>query len=124
MRVLLDTHAVLWWLSDDHALSEAARAAIANPENEPLISVASLWEIAIKRSLGRLETPDDLPTTIEAEGFAWLAVGTHHAWNVRALPFHHRDPFDRLLIAQALGDRLPVITTDPHFDAYGVEVLW
>ena len=124
MRVLLDTHAVLWWLSDDHALSEAARAAIANPENEPLISVASLWAIAIKRSLGRLETPDDLPATIEAEGFAWLAVGTHHAWNVRALPFHHRDPFDRLLIAQALGDRLPVITTDPHFDAYGVEVLW
>ena len=124
MRVLLDTHAVLWWLSDDQALSEAARAAIANPENEPLISVASLWEIAIKRSLGRLETPDDLPATIEAEGFAWLAVGRHHAWSVSALPLHHRDPFDRLLIAQALADGLPVITTDPHFDAYGVEVLW
>ena len=97
---------------------------IAAPEHEPLVSVASLWEIAIKRSLGKLDAPDDLPSTIEGEGFGWLPVGTHHAWNVSALPSHHRDPFDRLLIAQALAGGLAVITADPHFNAYGVEVLW
>jgi PIN domain nuclease of toxin-antitoxin system len=111
-------------LTDDPALSETARTVIAKPENESLVSVASLWEIAIKRSLGKLDAPDDLASTIEAEGFASLPIGTHHAWNVGALPFHQLNPFDRLLIAQALGDGLPVLTTDPHFDASGVEVLW
>jgi PIN domain nuclease of toxin-antitoxin system len=123
-RVLVDTHALLWWLTDDAALSPAARSTLADPASEPLVSVASLWEIAIKRSLGRLAAPDDLPERISGEGFAWLNVGAHHAWKVRELPGHHRDPFDRLLVAQALVEHLPVMTGDPSFGSYGVEICW
>jgi PIN domain nuclease of toxin-antitoxin system len=123
-RLLLDTHALLWWLTDDAALSPTARQALADPGIEPLVSAASLWEIAIKRSLGKLTAPDDLPERIVDEGFSWLPVSPLHAWQVRELPAHHRDPFDRLLVAQALAEHLPVITADPRFDAYGVEVRW
>jgi PIN domain nuclease of toxin-antitoxin system len=123
-RLLVDTHVVLWWLADDPALSATARDAIADPTNEPLVSAASVWEIAIKRSLGRLTTPDDLPDRVAAEGFAWLPISAHHAWRVRELPLHHRDPFDRILVAQALTERLPVVTGDAHFGEYGVEVRW
>ncbi len=123
-RLLVDTRALLWWLSDDAALSERARALIADPANEPLVSVASLWEIAIKQSLGKLVAPADLPETIVAEGFALLPIGAQHAWRVRALPQHHRDPFDRLLIAQALVEGLPILTGDAAFGAYGVGVRW
>jgi PIN domain nuclease of toxin-antitoxin system len=123
-RLLVDTHALLWWLIDDRRLSEAAREHLADPANEPLVSVASLWEIAIKRSLGKLAAPDDLPDRIASEGFGWLGFEAHHAWEVRRLPMHHRDPFDRLLVVQALIERLPVITADPRFVAYGVEVRW
>src|SRR3954464_6378048 len=108
-RLLVDTHALLWWLTDDPALSAAARAAIADPENEPAVSAASIWEIAIKRSIGKLSAPDDLPKTIIAEGFTMLPIDAEHAWRVRELPLHHRDPFDRLLIAQALAQRIPVV---------------
>lgn len=123
-RLLLDTHALLWWLVDDPALSLPARDALADPGNEPLVSAASVWEIAIKRSLGKLTAPDDLPDRIAEQGFSWLPVNAAHAWQVRALPAHHRDPFDRLLIAQALTERLPIITTDARFTDYGVEVYW
>jgi PIN domain nuclease of toxin-antitoxin system len=123
-RLLVDTHAVLWWLADDPSLSPAARDAIADPSNEPLISAASVWEIAIKRSLGKVTVPDDLPATIVAEGFAWLPVTAMHAWEVRNLATHHRDPFDRMLIAQALAERIPVVTGDQRFAAYGVESRW
>ena len=123
-RLLVDTHALLWWLADDPALSAAARAAIADGANEPLVSAASLWEIAIKQSLGKLTVPHDLPETIASEGFAVLAVDAQHAWRVRELPLHHRDPFDRLLVAQALTQQIPIVTTDPQFAAYGVNVRW
>jgi PIN domain nuclease of toxin-antitoxin system len=123
-RLLVDTHVVLWWLADDPALSPTARDAIADPTNEPLVSAASVWEIAIKRSLGKLTTRDDLPDRIAAEGFAWLPISAQHAWRVRELPLHHRDPFDRILVAQALTERLPVVTDDAHFGEYGVEVRW
>ncbi len=123
-RLLLDTHVLLWWLADDPALSAPAREALADPATEPLVSAASVWEIAIKRSLGKLTVPDDLPDRIVREGFAWLPVTGAHAWQVRDLPAHHRDPFDRLLIAQALTERLPIITGDARFDAYRVPVLW
>ena len=123
-RLLVDTHALLWWLADDPGLSPAARGALADPTHEPLVSTASLWEIAVKRSLGKLEVPDDLPAQILADGFAWMSVEPAHAWAVRSLPLHHRDPFDRLLIAQAIVERLPVVTADARFAAYGVEACW
>jgi PIN domain nuclease of toxin-antitoxin system len=123
-RLLVDTHALLWWLTDDPALSPTAREALADPANEPLVSAASVWEIAIKRSLGRLTAPDDLPDRITDEGFAWLPISAAHSWQVRDLPAHHDDPFDRLLVAQALVERVPIITTDPRFADYGVEVRW
>jgi PIN domain nuclease of toxin-antitoxin system len=92
-RLLVDTHALLWWLTDDPRLSEKAREALADPANDVLVSTASVWEIAIKRALGKLSAPDDLPDHIEAQGFSWLPVGAEHAWHVRELPPHHRDPF-------------------------------
>ncbi len=123
-RLLVDTHALLWWLTDDPALSPTAREALADPANGPLVSAASVWEIAIKRSLGKLTAPEDLPERISAEGFSWLAISPAHAWQVRDLPNHHRDPFDRMLIAQALTEHVPVITTDSRFTQYGVEIRW
>jgi PIN domain nuclease of toxin-antitoxin system len=123
-RVLVDTHALLWWLTDDAALSPAAREALADPAREPLVSTASLWEIAIKRSLGKLAVPDDLPDRVVDEGFAWLPVDASHAWRVRDLPVHHRDPFDRLIVAQALVEGVPVLTADSRFGGYGVDVRW
>jgi PIN domain nuclease of toxin-antitoxin system len=123
-RLLVDTHALLWWLTDDPALSPEAREALGDPANEPLVSAATVWEIAIKRALGKLTAPDDLPDRIADEGFVWLPITAVHAWAVRDLPAHHRDPFDRLLAAQALIERLPVITTDGRFADYGVEIRW
>jgi PIN domain nuclease of toxin-antitoxin system len=106
------------------ALSPTARTLLEDPENEPLVSIASLWEIAIKRSLGKLEVADELPSTIDATGFDWLGIEREHAWVVRSLPHHHRDPFDRLLIAQALTERLPLVSSDAQLDAYGIERVW
>jgi PIN domain nuclease of toxin-antitoxin system len=123
-RLLVDTHVLLWWLTGDPSLSATARTQIADPQNEPLVSIASLWEIATKRSLGKLTAPDDLPDRIPNEGFSWLSVSASHAWEVRQLPMHHRDPFDRVLVAQALIERLPVVTADPRFQPYGVDVRW
>lgn len=123
-RLLVDTHALLWWLADDPSLSPTAREAIADPTNEPLVSAASVWEIAIKRGLGKLVAPDDLPDRIADEGFAWLHITAQHAWHVRDLPMYHGDPFDRLLVAQALIERVPIVTTDARFGEYGVDVRW
>ena len=123
-RLLVDTHALLWWLADDPGLSATAREALAEPANDVLVSTASVWEIAIKRALGKLSAPDDLPAHIEAQGFGWLPVQAAHAWQVRDLPPHHRDPFDRLLVAQSLVEQLPVVSADARFSAYGVDVRW
>ena len=123
-RLLVDTHALLWWLTDDPGLSPTAREALADPANGVLVSTASVWEIAIKLALGKLTAPDDLPTHIEAQGFDWLAVEAQHAWQVRDLPPHHGDPFDRLLVAQALSERIAIVSADAHFGAYGVETRW
>lgn len=123
-RLLVDTHVLLWWREDDPALSASARALIADPANDPLVSIASLWEIAIKRSLGKLHVPDDLPDTTVERGFAWLPLTPRHAWEVCGLPHHHRDPFDRLLVAQARVEDMPIVSADPRFAAYGVDVRW
>jgi PIN domain nuclease of toxin-antitoxin system len=123
-RLLVDTHALLWWLSDDPGLSEDARAAMADPSATLLVSSASVWEIAIKRALGRLTAPDDLLDVIADEGFSLLPVSGEHAWEVRRLPTHRRDPFDRLLVAQARLEGALVVTADPSFGEYDVARLW
>ncbi len=122
--LLVDTQALLWWLTDDPALSSIARAEIADPANEPLVSAASVWEIAIKRALGKLTAPDDLLDSVRDGGFSWLPIVPEHAWAVGALPPHHGDPFDRLLIAQAQVEGLTVVTSDERFAEYGVAVRW
>jgi PIN domain nuclease of toxin-antitoxin system len=124
MRLLLDTHAFLWWLSDDRRLSTAARDAIREPHAIVHVSAATIWEIAIKAKLGRLDVRDsDLVAEIEANGFTELAITARHAQSAGALPRHHDDPFDRMLIAQAQMEDLVVVTHDRRFRRYGVQIL-
>lgn len=127
MKLLLDTHALIWFQAGDRRLSKAARQAIEADDAELLISAATVWEMAIKASLGRLTLPGPVDTYIAekvGQGFRTLAVSWAHTAGVEDLPWHHRDPFDRLLVAQALSERCPVITRDRVFRKYGVEVIW
>lgn len=125
MKLLLDSHAYLWWLADDPALSDAARVAISDPGNVVLVSAATIWEVEIKRALGRLDAGSaDLVAEIEANRFAELPVRAAHAAAAARLPAHHGDPFDRMIIAQAQVDGLVCVTRDAAFDAYGVATLW
>jgi PIN domain nuclease of toxin-antitoxin system len=122
---IVDTHVLLWFLTGDSRLSSSARKIIEAPRNVLLVSVASLWEIAIKRAKGHLIAPHDLPAILGERGFELLAIRPEHAWRVADLPLQdHRDPFDRMLAAQALIEGLPLITTDVAFDAYGVDRRW
>lgn len=123
-RLLIDSHVLLWHVEDDARLGPAPTAAMEASDAEVFVSTASLWEIAIKASVGKLEVPDDLPRQVEEMGFELLPVTAEHAWRVRSLPHHHGDPFDRLLIAQAQLERLPVVTADPAFGEYDVAVVW
>lgn len=127
-RLLIDTHAYLWFVFDDERLSPGASAAIADAAIVKALSVASLWEIAIKVSLGKLELGTSLDRFLadEVEGreIELLAIKNTHLTRVAGLPFHHRDPFDRLLIAQALVEGLSIATADPRFAAYGVRTIW
>ena len=128
MRVLVDTRAFLWWVEGDRALPVKARAALADPDNECLISLVSVWELAIKASLGKLKLA--LPVQryvvehVAANGFAMLDIRMAHVGRIESLAKHHGDPFDRLLIAQALEEKLPVVTADPIFRVYGVKRVW
>ena len=124
MRLLVDSHVLLWHVRDDPRLRPAPTAAIEAEDADVAVSTASLWELAIKSALGKLTVPDDLPAQVEAMGFEWLPVTAKHAWAVRELPPNHGDPFDRLLVAQARLERLPVVTADQQFAEYGVEVVW
>lgn len=128
MKLLLDTHAFLWWVAASPALGRRARSAIRNGRNECFVSVASGWEIAIKASLGTLKIEGALdrflPEQLAANSFQPLPVDLKHCARVGVLPFHHRDPFDRLLVAQALEDDLAIVTADPVFAKYGVERVW
>jgi len=127
VRLLLDSHVFLWWLRDDRRLSRRARAAIAAPGASVVVSAASIWEIAIKLSLGKLQWRDRPGATLErsitACGFGELPVTARHAATVRNLPPHHGDPFDRLLVAQALTEDLRIVTADDVFALYGAAVL-
>lgn len=128
MRILLDTHSFLWFVSDDAHLSTTARSLMEDGGNELLLSMASVWEIAIKVSLGKLslDQPLDsfLPTQLEHNDIDILPIELSHSLKVAALPFSHRDPFDRMLIAQSLVEELPILGADQLFDLYGVRRLW
>ena len=127
MKLLLDTHALLWFQAGDRRLSRTARAAIEARNAEPILSAAAVWEMAIKASLGRLRVPDSVERYAQekiGQGYSVLAVSWEHAARVERLPWHHRDPFDRLLAAQALVERCPVVTRDRVFKKYGVDVVW
>lgn len=127
MRLLLDTQIFVWYLDQAARIPTVARQAIDDADNAVLVSAAVIWEIAIKASAGRLEIPAGelrrLPRLIEATGFEELPVLARHAAGVYVLPWHHRDPFDRLMIAQARDESLTLVTVDPAIRAYDVSVL-
>lgn len=128
LRLLLDTHALLWWLAGDKALSEPARRAIAEPANGVLVSAASLWEITTKHRLGKLPgvaaIVHDLEAVVGDQGFEPLPISLRHGQMAGALPGPHRDPFDRMLMAQAMSETLTLVSNETAFDVYGVARLW
>jgi PIN domain nuclease of toxin-antitoxin system len=124
LRLLLDTHAFLWWLQDSPRLGREARRAVADTQSIVHVSAASVWELAVKTALGKLRVDGiDIPDEIAANGFVELPVGSRHAWHAGGLPRHHDDPFDRILIAQAQLEELTLVTHDPAFGKYKVPVL-
>lgn len=123
MRLLLDTHALLWALTNDERLKSETRAAIESPEHVVAVSAVSAWEIEIKRATGKLDPPRDLPEQVERGRFVPLPITIEHAVAAGALPPHHRDPFDRMLIAQAQLEGLTIVTRDRRFQPYSVAVL-
>ena len=128
MKLLLDTHTFLWMSLDDPQLSQTARDLLADLENELWLSPASYWEIAIKISLGKYLLSEPLDEFVNREitnnNISVLAISTQHAQAVATLPFHHNDPFDRLLVAQDMTEQMAIVSKDNTFDAYGVQRLW
>jgi PIN domain nuclease of toxin-antitoxin system len=127
MKLLLDTHAFIWFVEDDEKLPERIRIQIEGAENEILISIVSLWEIAVKTSLGKLELTIDIPSMIskiEENGFSILPILPEHTVFVSSLPFHHRDPFDRMLISQSITEKIKMVSKDGAFDDYDVDIIW
>jgi len=123
VNLLLDTHALLWWLDDNPTLSEGARAAISDPDNTVFLSTVVIWEIRIKQGIGKLELPDDFREALDGEGFTELPVTTEHAHGLAELPSVHRDPFDRMLVAQARIEGMTIVSRDPLIVEYGVSVV-
>ncbi len=128
MKVLLDTHAFLWLITGDDRLSENARQTFLNTENNLFFSAASLWEICIKKSLGKISLKDGWFQTIQEEmeinTIQWLPIEMTHCAEVTELPFHHRDPFDRMLIAQAIVEEMKLISRDSPLSNYAIELIW
>lgn len=128
MRLLLDTHAFLWWLDGDRRLPARVRAVIREPANEVLVSAASVWEITTKARLGKLPgataVAADVPACIESQGFVPLNITVHHAQRAGALAGSHRDPFDRMLIVQAQAEGVPIASNETAFDDYGITRFW
>ena len=128
MRLLLDTHTLLWWLAGDQALSDAAREAIADPDNEVFVSTASAWEIATKYRLGRLSgaalITADIAGAVASQGFTELPISIRDGQAAGGLPAVHKDPFDRVLIAQAVTAGMEIVSNEALFDAYAIPRLW
>ncbi len=123
MRLLLDTHTFLWWLSDWREIGETTRDAIADPGNEVFVSGVSGWEIAIRKARGRLVAPDNLSAMVDEKHFEHLPLTFEHAERAAALPMHHRDPFDRMLVAQAQTEGLVLVTRDERIRLYDVQTM-
>ena len=123
MRLLLDTSVLLWWLDDDERLGPKARAAIADPENEVFVSSASAWEISVKRASGKLEAAIDIVSALERSYFTGLSIDVVHAVAAGELPRHHKDPFDRMLVAQARLEGVTLVTDDADIASYEVDLL-
>ena len=128
MKLLLDTHSFLWMSLEESKLSETARETIADLENDLLLSPVSYWEIGIKISIGKYELSEPLDVfvgrEVERNDLLILPIEPRHAAEVTRLPFHHRDPFDRMLVAQAIVEKVPIISADAQLDAYGIERIW
>lgn len=128
MRLLLDTHAFLWFITNDSQLSAAAKVLIADPSNEILVSPASYWEIAIKVKLGKYPLSVPYLTLItqgvDRNGFKVLPIEPRHTEMLTTLPLHHGDPFDRLMVAQALVEEISLVSIDPQLDAYPIKRIW
>lgn len=122
-RLLLDTHVFVWWLSNVSQLTQLAHDGIADPRNEVLISAITGWEIAVKRAKGRIKAPDNLGTIVTQRGFMHLPLTYQHAEQAGRLPMHHRDPFDRFLVAQAQTEGLVLVTRDERISLYDVPTL-
>jgi len=123
MNLLLDTHILLWWLDDNASLSTNVRGAIADTDNVVILSAAVIWEIRIKQGIGKLEIAPNFYKVIKQQGFEMLSITPDHAYAVGNLPNHHRDPFDRILIAQALLEGFTIVTHDAIFNRYPIPVL-
>ena len=128
MKLLLDTHAFLWFIDGSSKLSSTARERIEDRANGKWVSVASLWEIAIKASLGRLDLKEPfeaiMPAQLELNGFSLLSLEINHIAKTISLPFHHRDPFDRVLAAQCIAEEMSIVSVDAIFDRYSVPRCW
>jgi PIN domain nuclease of toxin-antitoxin system len=124
VKLLLDTHAALWWLADDARVGRDAERELSDDTNRVLLSAAVIWEVAIKRSLGKLQAPADLAQTLLGAGVQPLPVTLDHAAAVEALPWHHRDPFDRILVSQALTEGAAIVSQDERLRPYGVSLVW
>jgi PIN domain nuclease of toxin-antitoxin system len=128
MKLLLDTHSFLWFITGDDRLSKTARGLVEDSDNQPWLSIASLWEIAIKTSIGRLKLArpfeELIPEQMSLNGIEALDIRIEHVAQVIQLPFHHRDPFDRLLIAQAKVEDVPIVGADQAFDTYSITRMW
>jgi PIN domain nuclease of toxin-antitoxin system len=124
VKLLLDTHAALWWLADDARLGRGAERELSDGTNRVLLSAAVIWEVAIKRSLGKLQAPADLAQTLLGAGAQPLPVTLDHAAGVEALPWHHRDPFDRVLVSQAFTEGAAIVSQYDRLRAYGVPLVW
>ncbi|MBI9082059.1 MAG: type II toxin-antitoxin system VapC family toxin [Desulfobacterales bacterium] len=123
MNLLMDTHILLWWLADDPKLTESERSAIADVGNLVVVSAVVIWEIRIKQALGKLKIASNFYRVVHQQGFELLSVSPDHAYAVGDLPLHHRDPFDRMLVAQAATEGLTLITHDDIFRKYDIPVL-
>lgn len=123
MKLLLDTHILLWWLNQDRKLSQTEIDTIANPDCLVFVSAVTAWEIAIKKMIGKLEAPDDLPAALAANNFLELPITIEHSQELYRLPLHHHDPFDRMMVAQAISEDLTLMTRDPKIALYDIRIV-